>query len=401
MFKLIFTLLLCVWSMQINAQSLEFLSADTSDSKKELPRYVVVEAKYNSGVHLTTGVDKLQETVESNPYHNVEFRVGWRGYGRKRWQQLHNYMTYGVGINHVFFVPYDNILGSPTAVYVYMDYPLVRLKNVWFGFDFAVGGAVGYKPFDPIKNPDQKGIGSSFNVFFQPNLNLGFKLSKRLDVAFQAGLSHYSNGRMRTPNKGINLMGGGLKVVYNIKPFYKDGRDASHLPERPQYKRVEIPKHKKYIDINISGGLGVTGSFDDFETEDDTYYGAGGVSLEGMFKYSHVGRVGIGYDIFFDGSLVEEHDLPENKKIAFRDKLYGGIHISHEFLIHRFGVIFQYGRTFQDVPGRGKSYVVAGCRYDVTPRTFLKVVLKTPTELIADYGLVGAGFTLYSNRDKK
>jgi hypothetical protein len=398
MCKRILILLLCVGSFQVIGQSLDFLKADSTDSDKELPRYVVVEFKYLYGKHLTTGVDELEETIEKNPFNTFEARVGWRGYGRKRWQQLHNFMTYGVGLHHVVFQPYNNILGNPTTLYLYMDYPFVRTKYFWFGLDVAVGGAVGFKPYDPENNPNQKAIGSFLNLMFQPNLNLGFKVSKRFDVAFQAGLTHYSNGRMRTPNKGVNLIGFGMKAVYNIKPFYKDGRDASHLPPRPIYKKVILPKHENYFELMVSAGGSFTGSYDYYETEDKTYYGAAALSIDGAYKYSHITRAGIGFDVFYDGSLVEEFEGVKKSDVPFAEQTYAGIHLSHELLIHRFAVITQYGRTFRDVTGRGKSYVIAGARYDVSEKVFLKILLKTPAELIADFVIIGAGFSLNSKK---
>lgn len=400
MYRYIILLFLLWPSININAQSLDFLNADTSDQNKDLPRYLVLEGKYQHGIHLTTGVDALEESVESNPYNTFELRVGWRGYGRKRWQQRQKYPTYGVGLHHVAFKPYQNILGNPTSVFGYLDYLFIKNRYFWFGLDVAVGAAFGFKAYDPETNPDQKAIGASLNLLFQPNLNLGFKLNKRFDIAFQAGLTHYSDGRSRTPNKGVNLLGVGFKTVYNIKPFYKNKKDASHLPDRPQNIKFIIPKHKNYFELMASIGAGFTGSFDDFENKDDIYYAAGALSIDGAYKYGHNGRFGIGIDMFYDASLIEEYEPVENQEVPLKQQTYAGIHISHEFLIHRFAVITQYGRTFKEIPGRGKSYVITGARYDVTETFYLKCVLKTPTELIADFAILGAGFTINSKKEK-
>ena len=59
-----------------------------------------------------------------------------------------------------------------------------------------------------------------------------------------------------------------------------------------------------------------------------------GFSIDGALKYSHISRIGIGYDVFFDESLVEEYETIENQDFPLEDKMYDGIHISHEFLIH-------------------------------------------------------------------
>ena len=96
MCKQIVVIFLCVFSFQTNAQSFDFLKSDTTDIQKNLPGYMVVETKFQHGHHKTTGVDELQKTIETNPFNTFEFRIGWRGYGRKKWQQLHNFTTYGV-----------------------------------------------------------------------------------------------------------------------------------------------------------------------------------------------------------------------------------------------------------------------------------------------------------------
>ena len=189
-----------------------------------------------------------------------------------------------------------------------------------------------------------------------------------------------------------------MKAVYNIKPFYKDGRDASQLPPRPAYNKGSIPKHKDYFEFMASAGGGFTGSYAEYETEDKTYYGSAALSIDAAYKYSHITRAGIGFDIFYDGSLVEEFPGVNKNDVPLSDQSYAGIHISHEFLIHRFAIVTQYGRSFRDIPDRGKSYVIAGARYDVSKKIFVKALLKTPTELIADFVIVGAGFTLSTKK---
>ncbi len=380
------------------AQSIEFLRADTSDQKKDMPRYIFTQVKYHHGIHITTGVEELQETVESNPYNAFDARVGWRGYGRKAWNRFfRNKLSYGVGLNYAVFKPYENILGNPFAVYFFMEYPLFRNDWIWFGIDFGVGGSIGFKPYDPNDNPDQRGIGSRVNVFFEPQLELGLKLTERLDFSVGGGLTHYSNARSRTPNKGVNLLGVQGKVTYNIKPFYKDDRDPSSLPARLVPIRRDHPKHQNYFEFMAAIGGGFVGTNTDYEINDPIYYGAFSSNFDVAYRYSHILRTAIGYDVFYDQSMSFDYEGVDHTEVPHSDMVYSGIHISQELLIHRWAILFQYGRTFGNVPLR-ESYVIAGFRYDVTPNFFLKGYLKTPTELVADFAQLCVGYTFKTRK---
>jgi hypothetical protein len=87
-------------------------------------------------------------------------------------------------------------------------------------------------------NPTQDVVGSSVNLYFNFSLLLNFKLSERPDLSLSTGMTHFSNGRTYTPQKGINTLGLAIGLKYNINPIknYTKAVDPDYKPTiRPTF----------------------------------------------------------------------------------------------------------------------------------------------------------------------
>ncbi|ANQ51067.1 acyloxyacyl hydrolase [Flammeovirga sp. MY04] len=388
-------------SIVINAQTVDFLKADTTDTNKTYPRYMFAQTKLHYGGHFSTGVDGLEE-VERNNFSAMELRVGWKGYGRKRWQKLMGYPSYGFGLYQATFFPEANILGSPSAVYGFFNAPFKRYKKWSLNYDLGVGLAYDFFGYDPENNPDQTAIGSDFNVYFTVSVEGEFKLSRRLDLTTGFLFTHFSNGRTRTPNKGVNLYGLNAGLKYNFNAYIpKQGgqRLAKDQDPRPKYIDYNLPEFKPYWEYYMFAAGGWSTSPYDIEDR-ELYYGVATLAFDVARHYSHKGKFGIGVDVFRDGSLVEEYqNKPEYANGVPESRLwYPGIHVSHELLIHRFTLVTQVGVPLIHVEGRGGWYGRVGGRYDITRKVFAHLALKTPGGFIADFVEWGVGFRMYGKK---
>ncbi|MBD0400160.1 acyloxyacyl hydrolase [Flammeovirga sp. EKP202] len=392
------TIFLFLSTLTIYAQTWDFLKADTTDANKTYPRQIFGQTKVHFGGHFSTGVDGLEE-VERNYFSALELRVGWKGYGRKKWHKLFGYPNYGFGLYQATFFPEANILGSPSAMYGFFNAPFRRYKKWSLMYDLGVGLAYDFFGYDPKDNPDQTAIGSEFNVYFTVSVEGEFKISPRIDGTVGLLFTHFSNGRTRTPNKGVNLYGLNAGIKYNFNTYIpKKGSQFVDSKKDPRLAYIdhtfgEFKPFWEYYTF-VAGGW----STSPYDIQDrELYYGVGTIAFDVARHYSYKGKYGIGIDVFHDGSLVEEYQSQYPNGVPNSKLWYAGIHFSHELLIHRITLVTQVGIPFTNVEGRGGWYARVGGRYDFSRKFFAHLALKTPGGFIADFVEWGVGFRMYSN----
>lgn len=128
------------------------------------------------------------------------------------WQKAYNYPE-----NGAYFLYQDlknELLGETYAIGIQSNYYFFK-RNLQF--KVATGIAMVTNPYDKVTNSKNNAFGSKFMV----NVDVGFSHKMYFDKhkwAVQTGLflSHFSNGRMHSPNSGINTISVNLGVVYHI-----------------------------------------------------------------------------------------------------------------------------------------------------------------------------------------
>ncbi len=399
---LLFVVILTILSAlpyKSNGQIFEFYQKDTTDQNHHYPRYSFLELKIHYGAHLPTGVDELQNTVESNPFTATEIRLGWKGYGRRMWHQLYSYPTYGVGLYQATFVPQESILGNPSAIYGFFNAPIKRWKNSAINYDVGAGLSYNFIGYDPESNPSQRAIGSEFNVYFNVQFEYEFLLSKRMDMAVGFDFTHFSNGRSRTPNKGVNLVSLSTGIKYNQYPYIKKQGRQKGAPLRPDFIDQKLPEFHGFWEFYLFVNGGIATSSDNIQNR-ELYYGAGSIGVDVGRHLGYISKIVLGFDYFYDGSLQEEYaeDYGGIDNVPTSLLSYPGVHIGHELMFYRFALITHYGHTFKKIKGRGNWYLRVGLKYDLGKHFFTRVTLKTPGGFEADFIEWGVGFTFYSKK---
>ena len=163
----ILILSLALLSQLAYSQPVAFHRSDSAYKTGIYPRYFVADVKVHYGRHATTGVDVLEQTIEKNPYSAFEARVGLQGYGWRAWHQLYRYPTWGLGIYQAFFIPQDNQLGNPSAIYMFFNKTLIGNERISAGYDFEFGISYNFLNYDPVDNPEQQAIGTAQNAHFR------------------------------------------------------------------------------------------------------------------------------------------------------------------------------------------------------------------------------------------
>src|SRR6185295_11022748 len=250
MFRLALLGIILVTAHPSSAQDWFFNQRDIL--KDSLPKKDFLQLRYQVGEIASASTDAINSTVGSNPFQSIDLRYGIYGYGRKNWHQLHHFPTYGVGIGKYLFNPADNIVGNPITTYLFFNESIFRFKKSSISYDMAVGIAYNWKPYDPVTNPDQLVIGSAVTGYLALNLQYEFQLSDRIDGALGFGINHFSNGRIRSPNRGLNLYGLNASVRYRLGTL-------SQIKVQPRL----IEPFTSKIEFDVVGSIGTVTTFQD------------------------------------------------------------------------------------------------------------------------------------------
>jgi len=395
-------LIVVIGGQELLSQPVDFLLADTTNQDKIYPRYFTLDLKAQHGRHVTTGVEILEQTIEKNPYNVFEFRFGIRGYGQESWHQIFRYPTYGIGIYQALFIPQNNQLGNPGALYLFFNQPLLGNEKIYFGYDLSFGLSYNFLNYHPEHNPEQLAIGTAQNIIFQIEAETGFRILKRLDGAVGIGFTHFSNGRIRTPQRGVNLYHLSGKLRYHMGALYrKDGLREGWPKVRPAPIRHILPKFNPRWEFYVCASGGVTTPEGQHLWVDRSlHYLMASIDLSSFYHYTYFGKVGLGIDLFYDESMNEWAGAPQ-KTLPFSEELYWGAHIGHEFMIHRFRVVTHLGITLSRREYKGKWFSRIGVRYNFAKNFYFRGLLKTPEGFKADWIEWGIGYSFYKIRNPK
>ena len=285
--------------------------------------------------------------------------------GSKEWHQAYNYPDYGG-----YFL-YQDFKSQPLGE----NYAVGALYNFYFWkrrlqFRIAQGIAYTTKPYDKEHNSKNKAFGSKL----MGNTNFGFTYDNQSvfkNVGFHAGIlfTHYSNGRMKSPNSGINT------YLLNVGLNYNLSDDFKRLPDTNLVKK----SYKEPIHYNFVLRTGINEN---------------PVINSGQFPFYHIGfyvdkrinrksTLQLGTELFLTKSIQEyihyySVAYPEENVSANTDYKRVGIFVGHELLINRISLEAQLGfyvyEPFKkDIP----IYDRVGIKYYFTNHFFGGFTIKT------------------------
>ena len=203
--KYFFYLFLLIYSISFGQNSEEIIN---------------IEANYFTGNIMTHSPD-LGHLVSSHP-ESVLISLSKKTFGKEEWQTAYNYPDYGV-----FFLYQDfknKYLGHNFAVGAHYNFYFLK-RNLMF--KIAQGVALASNPHDNLTNNKNGAFGSK--ILANTNFVLQYKKENLINnFGFQAGLifTHFSNGRIKSPNSGINTYGLNLGINYNFEKNHQYVNDT-------------------------------------------------------------------------------------------------------------------------------------------------------------------------------
>jgi len=314
-----------------------FITYSQSDKKLQ---NLTIQAGYQNGYVFATndfikGANAEKNSI--NAFQSFTIKLAKQTTGENQWEQLYKYPTYGIGIYVADFYNPEEI-GTPLAIYGFFNAPFKRWNKLTFNYEIGFGTTFNWKSFNPVNNKYNISIGSGQSFFIDAGLNLQYNLTKKLDLEAGFSLTHFSNGALKKPNKGINTIGPKISLKYNFE-------------DRPNFIKSKIPEYEKENEwlISFFGGIKNVifedATIDVIEKYEGLNFPVFGITSVFNKQVSYKSKIGIGMSFSYNGALDAQIAVENNELDAldspFSDKLQVSIFPSYELIVNKVSLILQ------------------------------------------------------------
>lgn len=303
-----------------------------------------------------------------------ELNITTDTYGRGSWDKLYRFPRMGAGYFYTN-LGNDEVFGKAHALFLFMDIPFSSTpKRIASSYRISYGLAYLTKQFDVTENPLNMAISSGFNMYVNFRYTARLKINERNEIEAGFGFTHFSNGKLATPNLGLNCVAFNLGYLINIIPTGYSG-----IAETPDLK-----KHN--FEVFLSGGS---------KTDDQLsgkYYLISSLVLDYKYvpwiKYSF----GAGLDFFYDESLGPNKVGDEGGTYKKGDLYQLGFHAGFYPRYSKLTIVLQLGTyVHANYYKYTRVYSRLGFRYEVYNDILINLTLKSH-QAIADYLEWGIGY---------
>jgi len=310
--------------------------------------------------------------------HNVtsfEVNIGRQTTGKHDWEQYYHYPSYGIGY---FFSDFHNkkVLGVTHAGFGYMNFYFFRRRNFYLTSKISLGLSYFGTIYNKETNPINSAIITHLNVYFSIALKANIRLFKRLYLTTGASIAHFSNGAVKIPNYGLNLMNGNIGLRYYIKQ-----RDMI-------FNKHSITPPYKGLNLTFIGSAGILQ-----RVKDGPQYFSSTFTLHATKQLGYKNDIGLGADLFYDESVKPELERL-NKPTSFFYTMRLGMYASTSVIIDRLSFFFNTGvYLYYQTKPKKPFYFRVGLRYRVIHHLHLNVSVKAHMG-VADYVEWGLGYSI-------
>lgn len=305
----------------------------------------------------------------------LDIKINNASYGKKYWNQLFRYPAYGIGFYRAN-LGNDDVYGFVNALYSYVKVPVLgNSEKANLNWQFGFGASYLTKHFDIEENPQNLAIGSNLNIYVDLSLQANIPLSEKFILTNNIRFTHFSNGKVKSPNKGLNVISGSVGLLYQFK----------NQPEKIVLELPEIENKNEYSVI-YAGGIKTKSRYE------AGYYYASSLILDYYNNYSHKGRWGFGTDLFYDETKRQFSDKNQKPNLVNSDLYQVGLHAGHEMVMGNFALIFYVGGyIYAPVEEEAPIYSRTGLRYRFSDKFIANLTLKSHWA-IASYIEWGIGY---------
>lgn len=308
--------------------------------------------------------DDLFHLVTGHP-EGVMINFSRQTHGSKEWHKVYGYPDYGAYFLYQDFK--NEFLGKNYAVGMHYDFYFLNRNLV---FKLAQGIAMTTNP----QNKETNSKNSAFGSKILANTNFGFTYQKDYIVdnfGLHAGIlfTHFSNGRIKAPNSGVNTYSLNLGVNYNFSEKVK--KEVDSIP-------VDLT-FKEPIKYNIVLRTGINES-PIVNSGQHPFYHIGFYADKRLNRKS---AIQLGAELFLTNSFK---DFIKYQSVAYPDLNLDpntdykrvGVFVGHELFINKISLEAQLGvYVYQPYKYNIPIYDRVGMKYYFNKTTFTGLSIKT------------------------
>ncbi len=305
------------------------LSACLTSEAQSVKRPFKIETKAYTGLNLPF-YEAINYLVNDNIY-AADLSVVFPTYGKDFWEKLYNYPRTGAGLS-CWTLGNDDVFGRAYALYSFINIPVIKpTRIISINYQISIGAAYVTKNFDAFNNHLNRAIGSHTNIYIHLGADAKIRILPKYELVFEAGATHFSNGKTRSPNYGINI--GSFSLGLN--------HQFGYIPNELTDPEIPVSDNKYIQSLIYSAGSKV------YDNLKGKRYFFSSVTYNVERFVNHKGKAGLGADLFYDRSISEalaaEDGTPENdisKLIRF------GMHGSYAMQYKKITLGLQVGYYF-------------------------------------------------------
>lgn len=249
----------------------------------------------------------------------------------KNWEKYFNFPDYGISYNYKDFSK-TLYFGNSHSLTAYMKFSF--LPKRWFLESGIVGhSGVGYFENYSINatNPEHTAIGSKLNMNAQGRLYIKVKVHP-VYFEYSYGLNHFSNGLIKAPNLGVNVMNNSFSIGISS-------------PQKNRYLAGDTLKKEYFVKDEIWTTASV--GFKQLNWSDKTFFFRS-ATLNYSKQITKINKLGIGIDYSYDESATEYaskmYDFHGQTNLNERF----GLNAQLELVLGNFNFFTAYGFYFGD-----------------------------------------------------
>lgn len=290
-------------------------------------RPLIVEPKIHTGMILPF-YEALSYLIQDDIY-AFDLSISFPTSGEEYWDRLYRYPRTGIGYSY-WNLGNNQVLGKSHTLYGFINIPIYK-KDEKFSVNYQIsaGGAYLTKIFDPFENHLNRAIGSHYNIYMRLGFDTRIKFNPVSELVVELGATHFSNGKTRSPNYGINAgtISVGLNYLINSSALITNDETDSPVIEKKYHQSVIYSAGTKVYD-NLLG----------------TRYFVSSISYTIEKAINQKKSLGLGTDFSFDGSVNEALALERGKQDNdFKNLVRIGFHSSYSTRYKRLVAGIQVG----------------------------------------------------------
>ena len=289
-----------------------------------------------------------------------EVYINRNSYGHDAWDALYRSPDVGVAFQYTDYL--NPVLGQSMSAITYLTLPVRRFRRSMLMAGLGTGLAYHTRPYRTSPERGNILLGTSITYSMQLQIDYIYQVSERWRLSLSTKMTHYSNGGISKPNKGVNMPMLSLGVARVM---------GEQVPEYATSSPVFEEKLKSfYYYLGVSSGAKVL-------KEGSGQYIFYNAHSYVTWRRNPVSGITVGLDAFFDNAL--KHHIRHALNDKDTDYRRVGAIVGHQLFYRKISLITQLGvyvyRPYKAI--YQPIYQRYGLRYNLTSHLAANFTLKT------------------------